>query len=73
MKDGNYVARDPLEQRLTVVHIGCYQMPSYVKEDATKYEKGPIPIEEIQEKGIKNILRRFERYFKKSKRQNGID
>ena len=66
-KDGNYVARDPLEQRLTVVHIGCYQMPSYVKRDATKYRKGPIPIEEIQEKGIKNLLRIFERYFKKAK------
>ena len=64
---GNFVPNNPLQQRLTVVHIGCFQLPGYVKRDATKFRSGRVPLEEIQEKGIKNLLRIFEGYFKKAK------
>ena len=64
---GNFVPKNPLQQRRTVVHIGCFQLPSFVKKDATKYRTGPIPIEDIQEIGLKKLLRIFEGYFKKAK------
>ena len=66
-KEGRFVAKKPLQQRLTVVHIGCFQLPCLVEKGATKHITGPIPDDDIQEIGLKNILQKFEGYFKKAK------
>ena len=64
---GNFVAKDPLQQRLTVVHIGCFQLPSFIESESTKDTLGAVPSDDIQEIGLENILRRFEGYFKRAK------
>lgn len=66
-ENGKFVAKDPLQQRLTVVHIGCFQLPSFIESESTKDTLGAIPNDDIQETGLENILRRFEGYFKKAK------
>ena len=35
-ENGKFVAKDPLQQRLTVVHIGCFQLPSLLKANQQK-------------------------------------
>jgi len=66
-KDGKFVPKDPLQQRLTVVHIGCHQLPSLVEKDATKHITGPIPDDDMKEIGLKHILMKFEGYFRRAK------
>ena len=66
-EEGKYVADKPLQQRLTVVHVGCFQLPSLVEKDETKHLTGPIPNDDLQEIGHENVFRKFENYFKKAK------
>ena len=50
---GNFVAKNPLQQRLTVVHIGCYQLPSLHKKTGSQ---DILPDDDIKEVGLQNIF-----------------
>ena len=64
-KEGRFIPKNPLEQRLTVVHVGCFEFPCmYVKKYTTQ---SIMPGDDIQEFGLKFILRTFEDHFKKAK------
>ena len=62
---GNFVPKNPLQQRLTVVHVGCFQLPFYRTHNSTN--NITVPDDDIKEIGLEHILRRFENHFKKAK------
>ena len=57
--------QNPLQQRLTVVHVGCFQLPFYRTHSSTS--NITVPDDDIKEIGLNHILRGFESHFKKAK------